>query len=255
MVLSDTGRRRIILSVFPRPVDRLFPVPVQDRFERLPDNPGSGTGGHPILMNRLISLSQRMLIQILILPVSRFSLVLFLAITGAFSAPSYADGPDDEKYGLSPAPARIFGGIIVHLQKTVSFGEEQILLDRTPMISKEVPLCWKPSGKVVPVLAGKNFRHHREPSSFVVIPDSSDPLPRKLAVGDCITVEGNVVDRIPLAPSSAENRIRIDPSVSLKKKGVGIVRAFSLKLWHPDKRKPRSSDRSKTGLDKNVHYE
>lgn len=196
-----------------------------------------------------------MLTQIVILPVSRFLLVLFLAMTGTFSVPCYADGPEDEKYGLSPAPARTFAGIIVHLRKTVSFGEEHILLDRTPITSKGVPVCRKPSGKVVPVLAGKSFRQHREPSSFVVIPDSSDPLPRHLAVGDCITVEGNVVERIPLARPSAENRIRIAPSVPLQKKGAGIVRAFSLKLWRPDNRILRSSDSPDNGTDKNVRYE
>lgn len=246
---------RIILSVFPRPVDRLFSEPGQDRFKKLPDNPVARTGGIPNFMNTLISLSHRMLVQIVILPFSRFSLALFLAMTGAFCVPCHADGTDEEKYGLSPAPAKIFGGIVVHLQKMVSTGEERILLDRTPMISKEVPLCRKPSGKVVPVLAGQSFRHHREPSSFVVIPDSSDPLPRHLAVGDCITVEGNVVERFPLTRPSAQNRIRIDPSVSLQKKGVGIVRAFSLKVWRPGKRKTRSSDRPKTGIDKIVRYE
>lgn len=162
---------------------------------------------------------------------SRVAFGLFLGLTGLFSVPCYAGGLDEEEYGLSQTPGKVFGGIVVHLQKMASTGDDRILIDLTPMTSKGVPVCQKPSGKLVSVLAGKSFRHHREPSSFVVIPDPSDPLPRHLAVGDCLTVDGNDVDRIPPSHSSAENSIQIVPSLSVGDKGIRIVRALSLKLW------------------------
>ena len=186
---------------------------------------------------------------------SRVVFGVFLGLTGLFSVPCYAGGADDEKYGLSQTPGKVFGGIIVHLQKMASTGDDRILIDLTPMTSKGVPVCQKPSGKLVSVLAGKSFRHHREPSSFVVIPDSSDPLPRHLAVGDCLTVDGNDVDRIAPSRPSAGNRIRIVPSLSARDKGIRVVRALSLKLWLRDGRKTRTSDRSETGGDKYVGYD
>ncbi|MHB1926496.1 MAG: hypothetical protein ACYCRD_04415 [Leptospirillum sp.] len=206
-------------------------------------------------MNTLVSTFNRMLLRIVIFPLSRLSIALFLAVTGLFSVPCYAGGAEDEKYGLSQSPGKVFGGIVVHLQKMASTGDDRILIDLTPMTSNGVPVCQKPSGKLVSVLAGKSFRHHREPSSFVVIPDPSDPLPRHLAVGDCLTVDGNDVDRIAPSRPSAGNRIRIVPSLSARDKGIRVVRALSLKLWLRDGRKTRSSDRSETGRDKYVGYD
>jgi len=206
-------------------------------------------------MNTRVSTFNRMLFRIVILPLSRLSIALFLAMTGLFSVPCYAGGTEDEKYGLSQTPGKVFGGIVVHLQKMASTGDDRILIDLTPMTSKGVPVCRKPSGKLVSVLAGKSFRHHREPSSFVVISDPSDPPPRHLAVGDCLTVDGNDVDRVAPSRPSAENSIRIVPSLSVGDKGIRIVRALSLKLWLRDGRKTHASYGSENGRDKNVGYD
>lgn len=88
---------------------------------------------------------------------SRVAFGLFLGLTGLFSVPCYAGGLDDEEYGLSQTPGKVFGGIVVHLQKMASTGDDRILIDLTPMTSKGVPVCQKPSGKLVSVLAGKKL--------------------------------------------------------------------------------------------------
>jgi hypothetical protein len=182
-------------------------------------------------MKTIIRKTQDIFSQRIIAPVFQLILGILLGISGSFSVPCYAGGIDDEKQGPAIKSGKMFGGIVVHLQKLASSGDVRILIDLTPLTIKGVPVCQKPSGKMVSVLAGKGFYHHREHSAFVVIPDPSDPLPRNLTVGDCLTVDGNDVDRVSRPTMQSEDSIQIVPSLVKKDTGVQIVRAFFLKLW------------------------
>ena len=181
-------------------------------------------------MKTIIRKTQDIFSQRIIAPVFQLILGIFLGLSGSFSVPCYAGGIVDEKQGPTIKSGKLFGGIVVHLQKLASSGDVRILIDLTPLTIKGVPVCQKPSGKMVSVLAGRGFEHHREHSAFVVIPDPSDPLPRNLTVGDCLTVDGNDVDRVSRPTLQSEDSIQIVPSLK-KDTGVHVVRAFFLKLW------------------------
>jgi hypothetical protein len=182
-------------------------------------------------MTNIIRKTHDIFSQRILAPLFQLILGIVLGLTGSFSVPCYAGGLDDEKQGTSIKSGKLFGGIVVHLQKLASSGDVRILIDLTPLSANGAPVCQKPSGKMVSVLAGRGFDHHREHSAFVVIPDPSDPLPRNLMVGDCLTVDGNDVDRVSRPTLQSEDSIQIVPSLAKKEKGVQVVRAFFLKLW------------------------
>ena len=162
-------------------------------------------------------------------PALHLGMGVFLAMTGLFSAQSFAAGMDDDKYGVSGKVGKVFGGVVVHIQKLASARQTRLLLDITPMDSQGRPVCQKPTGKLVRVLAGRSFHKHREHSAFVVVEDPSDPLPSHLTVGDCLTVDGNDVDRVSRNTSKTEDSIQILPS--LKAQGIQMIQALSVKLW------------------------
>lgn len=162
-------------------------------------------------------------------PTLKMGVGIFLALTGILSGQCLAASMDDEKYGLSGKVGKVFGGVVVHIQKLASARQTKLLLDLTPMDRNGQPVCQKPTGKLVRVLAGRSFHKHREHSAFVVVEDPSDPLPTHLMVGDCLTVDGNDVDRVSRNTSRTENSIQILPT--LKTHGIRMIQALSVKLW------------------------
>ncbi len=140
-----------------------------------------------------------------------------------------------------PFPAKAsenFGGIVVDIEPTHSSSDLRLLIDRVPLTSKGIPLCQKPSGRLVSVLAQNNVRRQREHSTFVVSSGRSDRLSGLLSVGDCLTVHGRR-DRQRSTPD--RNDIRIVSTLRGHTKNMRSFRAFFLKLW-PDIA-PRSSIR------------
>ncbi|MHB1287192.1 MAG: hypothetical protein ACYCYP_11680 [Leptospirales bacterium] len=177
------------------------------------------------MMNSLKAIVQKKIVS----PALQLGMGVFLAATGLLSAQSFAAGMDDDKYGLSGKTGRVFGGVVVHIQKLASANQTNLLLDLTPMDNQGKPVCQKPTGKLVRVLTGRTVQTHREHSAFVVVEDPSDPLPSHLTVGDCLTVDGNDVDRVSRNPAETENSIQILPS--LKKHTIQMIQALSVKLW------------------------
>ncbi|AIA31503.1 MAG: hypothetical protein M1297_07670 [Nitrospirae bacterium] len=147
-----------------------------------------------------------------------FALDFFLAFAVSFSL----NPPIAEAAGK-------LGGILVHIEPSgLSSGDLRLLIDRVPLTAHGTPLCRKPSGKLFSVLAGNKVRRHREHSTFVVIPERSDPLPEILAVGDCLTIDGR---RNGARLHRNKNAIRIVSSLSGRRKSTPSIRAFSLRLW------------------------
>ncbi len=168
-----------------------------------------------------------------------FSLARFLHIVGlgvffvlsyVFETPStvFALDNGDNKRGTSKS---LIGGVVVHIEKRAA-GHIKLLLDRTPLDPSNRPVCQKPTGNLVTVLAGKDFEATHERSAFVVMEDPSDPLPSHLAVGDCLTVAGNDIDRVdPVTGKDDEDSIQIVHT--LKEKSIRMIQALSVTLW-PD---------------------
>lgn len=168
-----------------------------------------------------------------------FSLARFLHIVGlgiffvlsyVFETPStvFALDNGDNKRGTSKS---LIGGVVVHIEKRAA-GHIKLLLNRTPLDSSNRPVCQKPTGNLVTVLAGKDFEATHERSAFVVMEDPGDPLPSHLAVGDCLTVAGNDIDRVdPVTGKEDEDSIQIVHT--LKEKSIRMIQALSVTLW-PD---------------------
>lgn len=161
-------------------------------------------------------------------------LLLGLGVVTAFSgltgSQALAAGLSTEKYkqeqpGKSPT---VFGGIVVHVQKLASSRKTRILLDITPIDKNGHPVCQKPTGSLVRVLAGPKVGVQREHSAFIVLERKSDPLPSFLNVGDCLTVDGDDVDRFSRAHAS-EDSIQILPQV--KAQAMRLIQALSVTLW------------------------
>ena len=141
----------------------------------------------------------------------------------------------------APFPAEAsgnFGGIVVDIEPTHSSSDLRLLIDRVPLTSRGIPLCQKPSGRLVSVLAQNNVRRQREHSTFVVSSGRSDRLSGLLSVGDCLTVHGR---RDRQRSNPARNDIRIVSTLRGHTRNMRSFRAFFLKLW-PDI-SPRSSIR------------
>ncbi|MCL5259792.1 hypothetical protein [Leptospirillum ferriphilum] len=120
------------------------------------------------------------------------------------------------------------GGIIIEIEPSRSPGDLLLLLDRVPLGPGGVPLCRKPSGKKVSVLAQNAVRREGEHSTFVVPPARPDFLSDLLTVGDCLTVHGRLETR---RTNPAANDIRIVSSLQEKKKNAKPLRAFFLGIW------------------------
>lgn len=164
-------------------------------------------------------------------PFSRLALGVFLALTGQFSIPCYAGGSDDDKHLPVLQAKNVFAGLVVRIQKWNGARNVRILLDRVPLTTQGVPLCRKPTGRIFSVLSGKGFSRKAQPSAFVVMPEPSDPLPKNLSVGDCLTVDGNDVDRVDEASPGEEDRIQIVRALDGRKSKVRVVRGFLLHRW------------------------
>ena len=184
-------------------------------------------------MNTRFSWCRKAVHRGIVQPLSRLSLALFLTLTGQFSIPCYAGGTGDDKHAALHTGS-IFAGLVVHIQRWKDSQSIRILLDRVPLTAKGRPRCRRPTGERISVIAGKTVSRRKQPSAFVVMPSQADPLPRHLSVGDCLTVDGNDVDRIASAPSSSENSIRIVRSLNERKSGIRIVRGFFFRRWHVD---------------------
>ena len=155
---------------------------------------------------------------------------LFVAFSGLLGSQALAAEASNEKHKQSqPGKSHtVFGGIVVHVQKLASSGKTRLLLNITPMDGKGHPVCQKPTGSLVDVLAGPRHEIRREHSAFVVVENNSDPLPSYLNVGDCLTVDGDDVDRFSRAPKS-EDSIQILPA--LKGQTIRLIQALSVTLW------------------------
>jgi hypothetical protein len=182
-------------------------------------------------MNTRLSWCRKAVHRGIVQPLSRLSLALFLTLTGQFSIPCYAGGTGDDKHVALHHAKNVFAGLVVHVQRWKGSRNIRILLDRVPLTSKGLPLCNKPTGKLLSVLSAKTFSRRTEPSAFVVMPDPADPLPKHLSVGDCLTVDGNDVDKVDLASPKEEDSIRIVRSLDNKKSGLRIVRGLFFQRW------------------------
>lgn len=136
-----------------------------------------------------------------------------------------------------PSPAGAIenlGGIVVDIEPSHSPGDLRLLIDQVPLGPGGVPLCQKPSGKLLSILSQNLVRRAGEHSTFVVSPEPVDPLSALLAVGDCLTVEGRR-DRRGTDPDADD--IRIVSSLQGQKQNSGSVQAFFLKIWteHPSR--------------------
>ncbi|MHB1605067.1 MAG: hypothetical protein ACYCTV_01550 [Leptospirales bacterium] len=180
-------------------------------------------------MKKMIDTLNSVIRKKIVGPTLKMGVALFLAVTGMFSGQCFAAGMDDDRYGVSGKVGKVFGGVVVHIQKLASTRQIRILLDLTPLGRNGQPICQKPTGKLLRVLAGKSFHQHREHSAFVVVEAPRDPLPSHLTVGDCLTVDGNDIDRVTGNTSKTEDSIQILPT--LKTHGVRMIQAISLKLW------------------------
>jgi hypothetical protein len=167
-------------------------------------------------------------------PFSRFALAFFLALTGQFAVPCYAGGPDEENPRPGVQSETVIAGLVVHLQRWTGSRTIRILLDRVPLTANDTPRCRKPTGRLLTVLAGKGFSRKKQPSAFVVLPRSSDPLPTHLAVGDCLTVEGNDIHRVDILSPADEDRIRITKTLDTRNTRVRIVRGLRFHRWRQD---------------------
>ncbi len=128
----------------------------------------------------------------------------------------------------------VIAGLVVHLQRWTGSRTIRILLDRVPLTANDTPRCRKPTGRLLTVLAGKGFSRKKQPSAFVVLPRSSDPLPTHLAVGDCLTVEGNDIHRVDILSPADEDRIRITKTLDTRNTRVRIVRGLRFHRWRQD---------------------
>ncbi len=164
-------------------------------------------------------------------PFSRFALAFFLALTGQFAIPCYAGGPDEEKPHPAYQSETVIAGLVVHLQKWKGTRTVRILLNQVPLTTKGFPRCRKPTGRLLGVLAGKSISRKTQPSAFVVIPRTSDPLPEHLSVGDCLTVEGHDIDRVDTVPPADEDRIRITKTLDTRNARIQIVRGLQFHRW------------------------
>ncbi len=161
----------------------------------------------------------------------RFGLGLCVALSGLMGSQAFAEDQEKHKQEQSGRSHNVFGGIVVHVQKLASSKRTQLLLDITPMDKEGHPVCSKPTGSLVRVLAGPKPAPPRERSSFMVVESIQDPLPSYLNVGDCLTVDGNDVDRFSRAPKN-EDSIQILPSItSSKGQTIRLIQALSVTIW------------------------
>ncbi|MHB1285961.1 MAG: hypothetical protein ACYCYP_05255 [Leptospirales bacterium] len=161
-----------------------------------------------------------------------FVLGLCVALSGLIGSQAFAGtNKEEHKQEQSGKSHNVFGGIVVHVQKLASSKRTQLLLDITPMDQKGHPVCSKPTGSLIRVLAAPKPSTPRERSSFMVVESIQDPLPSYLNVGDCLTVDGNDVDRFSRAPKN-EDSIQILPATpSSKSQTIRLIQALSVTLW------------------------
>lgn len=154
---------------------------------------------------------------------------ILFSMTGTLSGQCFAAAMDDEKYGLSVKMGKVFGGVVVNIQKMASRDQTTFLLDLAPIGLSGQPICQKTGGQMAEVLMSRIFRRQTNPGVFAIFDDRHEFIPPAVKVGDCLTVEGRKVKYVFQETSVVEDRIRTVSALKTSK--IRLIQAFFIKLW------------------------
>ena len=138
---------------------------------------------------------------------------------------------EEERYGISGKTGKVFAGIVVHIQQVSPTGSTKFLVDTVPTDSSGHPLCTKPTGHLVGVLAGRRLSNLRSSGSLVVTGSPEKVPTPKVSVGDCLSVRGLSINRLGHVSKSLEDRIRIVPSLERSSRPLRMIQADRFRLW------------------------
>ena len=157
----------------------------------------------------------------------------FIGVSALIPVQTFAAGisEEEERYGLAGKSGKVLAGIVVHIQKVASTGSIKLLVDTVPTNPSGHPLCTKPTGHLVRVLAGHRFSKPRSSGSLVVTGSPEKISDPKVSVGDCLSIRGLSITRLGQVSRSVENRIRIVPSLERSTRSIRMIQADVFRLW------------------------
>lgn len=157
---------------------------------------------------------------------------LFIGASALLPVQTLAAGSsEEEQYGISGKTGKAFAGIVVHIQQVSPSGSTKLLVDTVPTDASGHPVCAKPTGHLVGVLAGQRLSNLRSSGSLVVTGSPESVPSPKISVGDCLTVRGLSINRLDDVSRSLEDRIRIVPSLERSSRSLRMIQADRFRLW------------------------
>lgn len=120
---------------------------------------------------------------------------------------------EDEGASHRQITKKIVGGIVISVKKTPGSPNMSLRIRETMVAKDGGPVCDAPTGRILNVVSVAGIfaeDPNRLRSAMIVMEAPSDPTPRDLKVGECVSVAPDDIDRVQTAVRS---RIEIEPSV------------------------------------------
>ena len=137
---------------------------------------------------------------------------------------------EDEGTGDRHVAKKVIGGIVMKVRHQAGNRNLSLLIRETKIDRTGRPLCNAPTGRILSVESvGGIFlaRSARLKSSLVVMESPSDPTPRDLKPGECVSVAPDDIDRVE---ATLRSSIRIGRTSVVAKK-TDKVKEGLVELW------------------------
>ncbi len=157
-------------------------------------------------------------------------LLMGLALALVQTGESQAAMIEDEGTGDRHLAKRLIGGIVMKVRHIPGSRNISLLIRETRTDRSGRPLCKAPTGRILSVESvGGIFlaRPARLKSSLIVMESPSDPTPRDLKPGECVSVAPDDIDRTKTALHSS---IQIDRTPDVAK-NTDKVKEGLVELW------------------------